>query len=171
MPFIPGRGHAALRSGRWSSVGAEYFITVCTADRKPGLADSGRPKTLLSHAESLGREGIWQLRTAVVMPDHLHLLVVLQASDGLAAAMRLYKGRLAVDLRGSGLRWEKGYFDHRFRPQEDCLPVFLYIFLNPYRAELVVPGQKWPGYYCAEEDWEWFQSLTDSGTPFPEWLR
>ena len=27
------------------------------------------------------------------------------------------------------------------------------------------------GYYCAEEDWEWFQSLTDSGTPFPEWLR
>jgi REP element-mobilizing transposase RayT len=171
MPFIPGRGHAALRCGRWSSIGAEYFLTVCTADRKLGLAESSLSNELLSRAESFGIEGIWQLRTAVVMPDHLHLLVVLQASDGLGAAMRLYKGRLAADLRGGGLRWEKGYFDHRLRPQEDCLPVFLYIFLNPYRAGLVVPGQKWQGYYCAEEDWEWFQSLTDSGTPFPEWLR
>jgi REP element-mobilizing transposase RayT len=135
------------------------------------LADGTFANMLLSYAESLGHEGIWQVRTAVVMPDHLHLLVVLQTSDGLAAAMRLFKGRLAAELRSVGLRWEKGYFDHRLRPQEDCLPVFLYLFLNPYRAGLVAPGQKWPGYYCAAEDWDWFQSLTDSGTPFPEWLQ
>jgi hypothetical protein len=44
------------------------------------------------------------------------------------------------------------YFDHRLRPEEDPLPVFLYIFLNPYRANLVQSNQTWPGCFCAEDD-------------------
>jgi hypothetical protein len=73
-------------------------------------------------------------------------------------------------LRSEGLRWQRGYFDHRLRPDEDRLPVFLYLYLNPYRAGLLATSDLWSGYYCRPDDWAWFAPLTDEGSPMPEWL-
>ena len=125
---------------------------------------------IFGEANRLNVEGVWNLRTLVVMPDHVHLLVVLSESTDLTAAVRLLKGRLTPTLRKSGLRWQQAYFDHRMRSAEDCLPVFLYIYLNPYRADLLRQEETWPGYYCAEEDWVWFGALTQESLPLPEWL-
>ena len=145
-------------------------MTCCTNKRRPGLSEGGVPSELLSAAQRLESEGCWLLRSAVVMPDHVHLLVISGASTALATAMRLFKGRLTPTLRKSGLQWQPAYFDHRLRPGEDRMPIFLYMFLNPYRANLAHKDEKWPGYYCREEDWAWFGALTDRDTPTPEWL-
>ncbi|MFZ5495155.1 MAG: hypothetical protein ACOZE5_07430 [Verrucomicrobiota bacterium] len=51
--------------------------------------------------------------------------------------MRLFKGRLTPALRNHGLKWQEGFYDHQIRESEDLLPVFLYIYLNPYRAGLL----------------------------------
>jgi hypothetical protein len=56
------------------------------------------------------------------------------------------------------------------RPEEDRLPVLLYIFLNPYRAELLRQSERWAAYYCCKEDWAWFEGLTNESVPVPEWL-
>ena len=104
------------------------------------------------------------------MPDHVHLLVVIGDASDLAGAVRLFKGRLVPVLRKAGLQWQQAYFDHRLRTGEDCLPVFLYLFLNPYRAKLLGQGEKWVGYYCSEADWAWFEALTNESCPLPEWL-
>lgn len=105
------------------------------------------------------------------MPDHLHLLVVLGENHALSEVIRLFKGRLSPPLRRAGLHWQEGYYDHRMRDNDDRLPVFLYIFLNPYRANLISADAVWPGYYCDSLDWEWFDAMTDSDLPSPEWLR
>jgi REP element-mobilizing transposase RayT len=115
-------------------------------------------------------EAAWTAQTATVMRDHVHLLIGLGAKADLSAVMRLFKGRTSPLLRSYGLSWERGYFDHKMRTDEDLLPVFRYVFLNPYRAGLVHEGQKWPGYWCAAEDWKWFESTTDDGSAVPEWL-
>ena len=120
--------------------------------------------------ERLERDEYWTLRTVVIMPDHLHLLTVLGRVTELPAVVRLFKGRAAAVLRAVGLRWERGYFDHRLRKGEDRLPVFRYLFLNPYRAGLLQPNEKWPGYFCATNDWAWFGPLTEKECPLPEWL-
>ncbi len=125
---------------------------------------------LLATGQQLDSEAVWHLRTTVVMPDHIHLLVSLGDTAELTGAVRLFKGRLAPVLRRSALSWQKAYFDHRLRPDEDVLPLFLYIFLNPYRARLLDGTERWPGYYCCEEDWKWFEPLTNASVPFPEWL-
>jgi hypothetical protein len=91
-------------------------------------------------------------------------------SADLAGAVRLFKGRLVPVLRKSGLRWQQAYFDHRMRPEEDRLPIFLYIYLNPYRAELLPQDAGWPGYYCSDQNWVWFGMLTNESVPLPEWL-
>ena len=104
------------------------------------------------------------------MPDHVHLLAEINSATGLADAVRLFKGRLTPFLRNADLRWQPAYFDHRLRPDEDRLPIFIYIYLNPYRAKLLTSDQVWPGYFCAKEEWSWFEQQTNHWCPQPEWL-
>lgn len=111
------------------------------------------------------------MRCGAIMPDHIHLLVELGPDRRLADCIRLCKGRLATILRKAGLGWQEGYYEHRMREQEDPLPVFLYIYLNPYRADLLAINYKWPGYFCAPADWKWFSSLTAQDLPHPQWLE
>lgn len=170
MAHIPGRGHEALRRGRWSVSGAEYFLTLCTHDRKPGLTEPSTLSGALAEMQRLETEEVWHLHAAVVMPDHVHLLVAVGESPDLAGAVRLFKGRLTPLLRKSGMRWQQADFDHRMRSAEDRLPLLLYIYLNPYRAGLLPQGERWPGYYCSDEDWAWFGPLTNQAAPMPEWL-
>jgi REP element-mobilizing transposase RayT len=106
----------------------------------------------------------------MVMPDHLHLLVKLGSTMSLSDCIRLCKGRLAAALRAAQLSWQEGYYEHAMREQEDRVPVFLYIYLNPYKAGLVTKTQPWPGYFCAPADWDWFSQMTDRDLPFAEWL-
>ncbi|MBI2514073.1 MAG: transposase [Opitutae bacterium] len=170
MAHDPKRGHSALRRGRWSTPGAEYFLTVCTDDQPCGLGAREVTAPLTEGALRLESEGAWHVRTMSVMPDHLHFLVVLGETLPLSEVVRRFKGRHASLLQSQRLRWERGCFDHRLRDDEDRLPVFLYIFLNPYRANLLPHSERWPGYYCCPEDWRWFGPLTDHDCPMPEWL-
>jgi len=163
------KGHAALRRGRWSVVGASYFLTICTEGRRHGLASSELGSGLLQQAQA--SDAGWRLRAAVVMPDHVHLIIKLEEREDLAEVVRRFKGRTSVSLRRvMAMKWQRGYFDHRLRAGEDMLPVFLYLFLNPYRAGLVPADQPWPLWFCAPEDWAWLGSLADRSCPLPAWL-
>ena len=80
------------------------------------------------------------------------------------------KAKTSATLRLHGLHWERGLFDRQLRPDDDCLAAFLYIYLNPYRAGLLPKEEKWPHYFCCEEDWDWFSSYLEQNLPPPEWL-
>ena len=164
-------GYAALRRFRESRSGALYFITTNLTERGPGLEATGLTGRVVQEWQRLEIDGLWQVRSAVVMPDHIHLLVCLSGAACVVECLRLLKGRLACDLRDHGLRWQEGYYEHQRRESEDLLPVFLYILLNPYRAGLLPADQSWPGYRCHPEDWKWFGELTREAVPQPEWLR
>lgn len=149
---------------------AEYFLTCATDNRQAGLATPALATSILQTANVLADSGVWRLRTAVIMPDHVHLLLTLGKSDDLPAAMRRFKGCTVPLLRSAGLRWQRGYFDHRLRTGEDRYPIFHYIYLNPYRSGLIRTDQKWIGYFCVDDDWSWFRELTANACPHPEWL-
>ena len=157
VAYIPGHGHAALRRHRRSIPNAEYFLTICTDDRRRGLAEPSVAAAILAEAHHLTTEGCWHLRTATIMTDHLHVLVTLGTQADLSEVVRLFKGRLAPVLRRAGLRWQRGWYDHLLRDAEGRLPYFLYIFLNPHRANLIASDEKWAGYYCAQDDWGWLE--------------
>jgi REP element-mobilizing transposase RayT len=170
VTFDPLHGHDALRRGRWSESGGEYFLTFCTASRRQGLTAPNLVKAIWGVADKMNQESTWILRTGVVMPDHIHLLAEINSAIGLADAVRQFKGRLTPFLRNVRLQWQPAFFDHRMRPGEDRLPIFMYIFLNPYRAKLLAPDQMWPGYHCANEEWSWFEQQTNHSCAYPEWL-
>lgn len=167
----PKPGYASLRRFRRSASGAEYFITTNLHARGSGLEREELTAHVRRQWLKLEEEHSWQVKTAVIMPDHVHLLIRLGPGITITECMRRFKGRLVPQLRLHQAQWQEGYYEHEIRESEDRLPVFLYIYLNPYRAKLVATGQAWPGYYCCPDDWAWFGVMTRNDLPQPEWLR
>lgn len=163
-------GHPALRRFRPSRAESLHFLTTNLVKGGRGLERPEIREELMIRWRVLEATGLWAVRTAVVMPDHVHLLVTLGGSTPLAHIMRLFKGTLSVRLRLHGLCWQEGFHDHELHASEPLLPIFLHLFLTPYRADLAEPPQQWPGYYCSPADWRWFEPLTSSSAPLPGWL-
>jgi REP element-mobilizing transposase RayT len=68
------------------------------------------------------------------MPDHLHLeLVALTDDSDLIQMMKGFKGEGTSVGREAGTRnlWEKGFYDHILREDENAEAVAWYIFNNP----------------------------------------
>jgi putative transposase len=77
----------------------------------------------------------------VVMPDHVHWLFQLGDLVTLSTAMKAFKARSAQRLNEklvrSGPIWQKAYYDHALRGDEDMQGIARYIVGNPLRAGLV----------------------------------
>lgn len=166
----PGKGYQALRDGRHSQDGSVYFVTFCSAQRLVGLTKDSVGSVILAEIQEMDAEAVWTLRCAVIMPDHLHLLFRLGGKLSLGKAIARLKSKSSATLSAGGLRWQTGYFEHHMRPKEDPLPVFIYIFLNPYKAELLPVNKSWRWFICGKEDQDCFSAYLDKGLPEPAWL-
>ena len=164
------KGYRALRQGRYSQGGGEYFVTFCSADRQTGLTADSIAASILSEIGLMEAEHIWTVRCAVIMPDHIHLLIQLGEKLSLGRTIARLKSKSTKQLKPAGLHWQEGYFEHHMRPNEERLPVFHYIYLNPYRAKLLPEEKTWPWFVCGPEDQAWFSSYLNQGLPEPTWL-
>jgi len=80
------------------------------------------------------------------MPDHLHLLV--EGSDGsdLSRFMKAFKQTTSFhhkERTGRSL-WQRSYYDHVIRNEEDAQRAFAYVLENPVRAGLVEDVDDYP---------------------------
>jgi putative transposase len=130
---IPTPAHGKnLRKGRYSSHNQIYLITTVTQNRQPVFADFYKGRQLIKvlqnerHAETLA---------FVVMPDHLHWLMVLGEQRQLAMVVQGVKS-ISSRIIGSPL-WQAGYHDHALRAEDDLQATARYIVANPLRAGLV----------------------------------
>jgi len=83
---------------------------------------------------------------AVVMPDHLHLIGRLGEST-LAKVMHTLKSYSARRLVAAGVKtpvWQKGFYDHGLRDDEDYRSRVTYVLKNPLRAGLVRRVEDYP---------------------------
>ncbi|MFO8084248.1 MAG: transposase [Desulfobacterales bacterium] len=75
------------------------------------------------------------------MPDHLHWLLVLGRQKTLSDVVKLLKGRTArkmnLSLNRKGKLWQRAYYDHALRKDEDVRKLARYIVANPLRAGIV----------------------------------
>ncbi len=81
-----------------------------------------------------------------LMPDHLHLQI--SARDGnLVDFINGWKSYTANLLKNYGLKgacWQRGFYDHALRKDEDIQTVAEYIVNNPVRAGLVKNWREYP---------------------------
>lgn len=126
--------YSDLRKGRVSEQGRVYHITTVTRERIPYFSSLENGRKLVRQLMALQADGTVETLCYVLMPDHLHWLMVLKQGE-LADVMRLLKGRTSHAIGGAV--WQTNYFDHAVRAEEDLRAMARYIIANPLRAGLV----------------------------------
>ena len=115
-----------------------YFVTFCTRDREELCADAR--DIVLREIVALHRHSL-DLLTAVVMPEHVHLIFLPFYDHALAAIVRVIKGRSARFVNSTTARqgplWQREYFDRQLRGDEDLREKCEYVAMNPVRRGLV----------------------------------
>jgi len=166
----PERGYESLRRFRVSRPGTDYFLTLCTDERKTGLTNPAVANTLRNEIEAIERAGYWTIRGAVIMPDHLHLLLTLRDRLPLGRVVARLKSNSKPALSAVALRWQGNYYEHRLREGDALENVLRYISLNPYRSGLIAASENYPWFWLGRDEAAWFRSQLDDGRPFPEWF-
>jgi len=112
-----------------------YFVTLCVMNRRPVLAND---QTFRAFKAAVARLQHWTVLAAVLMPDHLHVIVSpVGASDAKlgnfpAALKRWIRRELNTEWN-----WQPGCFDRLLRSDESLHEKWLYVQDNPVRAGLV----------------------------------
>ncbi len=152
--IFPKRKEIRLGNYDYSTCGV-YFITICTKQKKPLFWDNvgatcGRPENeyQLSDCGIIVENEIALLSSVyesvrvdkyIVMPDHIHMLVSIvpdefgrpQVAPTISRVVQQFKGAITKKV-GFSL-WQKGYYDHIIRGQQDYDEIWQYIDENPLR--------------------------------------
>jgi REP element-mobilizing transposase RayT len=140
-----------------------YAITFCTKDRWT-LPESVRGK-ILEHCRHDHGVKLF-LHAAVVMPDHVHLLITPWRDEdgnfyGLAEILSGIKGASAHSvnrmLGRSGSVWQDESFDHILRSDESLAAQAEYICHNPVRKGLVTRPEDYRWLWLASHEAADFQ--------------
>ena len=135
------RKHLHHQTPHWVNSDAIYFVTACAA--RCGQNHFCHPalgSVVLASISFYHKKETWFCHLAVLMPDHIHLLVCLPPERTLSQVIGLWKQGLA---RKNKISWQRNFFEHRLRYEESIEHKADYILQNPVRAGLVAQIQDW----------------------------
>ena len=118
---------------RWS------FVTMCCENRKPIFLNTEKAARIVEQLRTESLLNQFLVDAYCVMPDHLHFLALgKEATSNLLVFAKSFKQKTAyVYHQKTGTRlWQKNYYDHVLRANEDSQEVAAYIWLNPVRKGL-----------------------------------
>jgi REP element-mobilizing transposase RayT len=118
-----------------------YFLTFCVANRQKVLANDA---AFAAFKSAIVRMTKWNLIAAILMPDHVHLLLAPQDRDAAvgnasAAIKRFMRQELLA-----AWQWQPGSFDRLLRSGESAEQKWQYMRENPVRAGFVKEWADWP---------------------------
>lgn len=131
-----------LSKGRYSQQHQIYHITFTTVERTPIFQDFIKARTIINILKQSDHFTHTSTLAFVVMPDHIHWLMQLAGNQSLANTIKTLKSKAVVQI-GCPI-WQKGYYDHAIRKDEDIQNIARYIIANPIRAGLVTKVGDYP---------------------------
>ena len=130
----------------WVPGGATFHLRIrCQFDQLPRrpLTSSPLGRALLDSARYYHQQHRWHCYIFLLMPSHLHMLVMFSGDEGMSRVVHDWK---RWHTRQHAVSWQDGFFDHRIRGDREFVLKVQYVRQNP-----VVKG------LCAKaEDWPWF---------------
>ena len=129
-PRLEGSAYVGLR---------RYFLTICTFHRTRAFRKDPVIEGVLMQLRQRAIDHQFVIHAYCFMPNHVHLLLEgLSDSSDLRRFVRDWKQRTAFDYQNAtgGDLWQRGYFDHVLRTDEDTDLVTRYVLGNPMRAGL-----------------------------------
>ena len=153
MKELPKRKQIRIEEYDYSTPGA-YFITICTANREKIFWSDSRGELCspvnapLSNIGEIVYHEIRKLNSVYdavkvdkycIMPDHVHLLVSINTDENgrtqfaptISRVIKQFKGSLTKQI-GRPI-WQKSFYDHSIRNQQDYDEIWQYIENNPLK--------------------------------------
>lgn len=112
-----------------------YFVTICTAFRKPFLNQYKKQAEQILESLPSRYTGV-KLDFYSFMPDHLHVIFILnEANVPVGEIVRVYK---ALVTKASGCKpfWEWNYYEHVIRNENALQQIRKYIQENPEKEKI-----------------------------------
>ena len=156
MNNLPKRKPIRIADYDYPAPGA-YFITVCTTNREK-IFWSDRKSELCSPANvplsdigMIVNNEIQKLNTVYdsvrvdkycIMPDHIHMILIIDSDENgrtqfaptVSRVMKQFKGSITKQV-GRPI-WQKSFYDHGIRNQQDYKEIGEYIENNPLKYAL-----------------------------------
>jgi putative transposase len=130
--------------------GGCYFFTLVTYDRQPILTESDNLRRLKESFAHVAVKRPFANDAMVVLPDHLHCIWQLPEGDSdFSSRWRLVKGHFSVALdtpltkRGEKRVWQRRFWEHLIRDEEDWRRHVDYIHYNPVKHGYVAHPIDW----------------------------
>jgi len=141
-----------LRLGRVSELGHSCVLTTVTAARRPVFVDFQAARAAVKCLRACDQQGWSTTRAFVLMPDHLHWMIVRERGD-VSGRMRRFKstsGHAVNEARRTAAEplWQPRFHDRALRIDDDLRAAARYIVANPLRAELVTRVSDYPFWDC-----------------------
>ena len=153
---LPDRKTQRLKNYDYSQKGY-YFINICTHNKEHLFGKIMDGQVVLNKYGSIAQQELAnipmryanvELNKFVVMPNHIHIILIVNDFGSLTERSRpfptvpkiigLYKSgvsRLIRELRAGVTVWQKSYYDHIIRTEEDYQDIWQYIDTNPLKWE------------------------------------
>ena len=149
---LPKRKNIRLKEYDYSQSGA-YFITICTQNRKNLFwqkSDTNIQSTQdikLSQYGEIVNDSIKKIATKyhqvnidkyVIMPNHVHILLQINCNDNGQALPAPTVSNIVGQFKGNVTKqigfkvWQKLFYDHIVRNENDYNEIWAYIDNNPY---------------------------------------
>lgn len=136
--------------------GGCYFLTLTLQDRSSDLLVRYATQLRLC-LRAVQTQMPFRLPALVVLPDHLHMLMMLPADDAdfstrvrklkreFIAALRQEAGiRVQTNAKGEANIWQRRFWEHLIRDEQDYHHHVDYIHINPLKHGLVTRVRDWP---------------------------
>ncbi len=144
---MPTRKSIRMPPSAYRESGQIFSVTITTARRISVFADldfGHECIALLRAAHDAGRIRVYAY---CLMPDHVHLLLGIGSASDLTSEIGRWKS-LCSNVRrrigGAERMWQRSFYDHALRKEEDVRVVARYILENPIRAGLVERSKDYP---------------------------
>ncbi len=121
-----------------------FFVTVCTKNKRPLLANPSTHQLLLNAWDNASA---WMVGRYVVMSDHIHLFCCPATDEvSLQSWIRFWKSCITKSWPDPTQLplWLQNYWDRQLRRAETYDSKWQYVCQNPVRHKLVENAQDWP---------------------------
>lgn len=146
---LPKRKPNRLNSFDYSQNGA-YFVTICAKNKEHlfgavGASNARPSKVILSEYGKITDQAIKLITKIypnvivdkyVIMPNHIHMVLIIQSENGramlvptISMVIAQMKGYISKQIGHS--IWQKSFYDHIIRNEQDYLEIWQYIENNP----------------------------------------
>lgn len=130
--------------------GGNYFFTLVTHQRRPIFANPAKVEQLKAAINKVKKKYPFSLNAIVVLPDHLHCLWRLPENDkDFSTRWRLIKRYFSMEMntlvnhRKEKEVWQRRFWEHTIRDEDDWQKHMDYIHYNPVKHGLVQTPGDW----------------------------